>query len=60
MNKKKSTTLSFRITPALKDALKIAAAREHRSITNMIEILIRNYCKQNYINISNKINEKHK
>lgn len=45
----KSSTLTFRIEPNLKKALQTAAAREHRSITNMVEILIRDYCIQNGI-----------
>lgn len=47
----KTTTLTFRIEPSLKDALRTAAAREHRSIANMIEVLIRDYCGRNGITI---------
>lgn len=47
----KTTTLTFRIDPALKEALRTAADREHRSITNMVEVLIRDYCGHNGITI---------
>lgn len=47
----KSTTLTFRIEPGLKEALRIAAEREHRSIANMVEVLIRDYCGRNGIAI---------
>lgn len=47
----KTTTLTFRIEPALKEALRTAADREHRSIANMIEVLIRDYCGRNGIAI---------
>ena len=40
----KTTTLTFRIEPNLKDAVRTAADREHRSIANMIEVMIRDYC----------------
>ena len=40
----KTTTLTFRIEPGLKEAVRAAAEREHRSIANMIEIMIRDYC----------------
>ena len=40
----KTSTLSFRIAPGLKEALRTAADREHRSIANMIEVMIRDYC----------------
>lgn len=47
----KTTTLTFRIEPALKEALRTAAAREHRSIANMIEVMIRDHCGRNGIPI---------
>ena len=47
----KTTTLTFRIEPALKEALRTAADREHRSIANMVEVLIRDYCARNGIAI---------
>ncbi len=47
----KTTTLTFRIDPALKEALRSAAEREHRSLANMVEVLIRDYCDQNDIAI---------
>ena len=47
----KTTTLTFRIKPALKEGLRAAADREHRSIANMIEVLIRDYCGRNGITI---------
>jgi hypothetical protein len=48
----KTATLTFRIEPELKEALCEAAAREHRSIANMVEVLIRNHCLKNDIGIS--------
>lgn len=42
----KTATLTFRIDPALKEALRLAANLEHRSIANMVEVLIRDYCEQ--------------
>ena len=47
----KTTTLTFRIEPDLKEALRTAAEREHRSIANMVEVLIRDYCGRNGITI---------
>ncbi len=40
----KTTTLTFRIEPGLKEAVRAASELEHRSIANMIEIMIRDYC----------------
>lgn len=47
----KTTTLTFRIEPGLKEALRAAAVREHRSIANMVEVMIREYCGRNDIAI---------
>jgi hypothetical protein len=47
----KTTTLTFRIEPELKEALRTAAHREHRSISNMVEVLIRDYCGRHDIAI---------
>ncbi len=42
----KTSTLTLRIEPNLKEALRQAAAAEHRSIANMIEVMILTYCEQ--------------
>tara|TARA_R110001599_G_scaffold192503_1_gene387977 strand:+ start:98003 stop:98200 length:198 start_codon:yes stop_codon:yes gene_type:complete len=47
----KTATLTFRIDPGLKEALRAAAHQEHRSIANMVEVLIRDYCEQHGIAI---------
>lgn len=47
----KTTTLTFRIEPALKDALRAVAENEHRSIANMVEVMIRDYCGRNGVTI---------
>ena len=40
----KTATLNLRISPSLKEGVKKAANIEHRSIANMIEMLIRRHC----------------
>lgn len=47
----KTATLTFRIDPEVKEALRAAASQEHRSIANMVEVLIRDYCGRNGISI---------
>ena len=47
----KTTTLTYRIEPALKEALRAAAVKEHRSIANMIEVMIRDYCGRRGVTI---------
>lgn len=43
--KKKTATLNLRVDPVIKEAIRDAAARQHRSIANMVEMLIREHCK---------------
>ena len=50
----KTSTLTFRIEPALKEALRASAEREHRSIANMVEVMIRDHCGRNGIAILEK------
>ncbi len=47
----KTVTMTVRVAPAVKQGLKTAADREHRSIANMVEVLIRDYCGRNGIAI---------
>jgi len=46
MAKTKISTLNLRINPAIKAAVREAAAIEHRSVANMVEVLIRRHCDQ--------------
>jgi hypothetical protein len=43
----KTATLTVRIEPGLKSLLKKAAETEHRSIANMIEVLIKRHADEN-------------
>lgn len=46
MAKTKIATLNLRIDPGLKEAVREAADMEHRSVANMVEMLIRRHCEQ--------------
>lgn len=48
----KSETITVRIEPAVKEGLKAMAEKERRSQANMIEIIIRDYCKRNGVVIT--------
>ena len=54
MSTKKVATMNMRVEPRIKDAVKKAADREHRSMANFIEFLILNYYEQAGIAIPNK------
>ena len=47
----KTDTLTARIDPALKQAVRIAAALERRSLSNMLEVMICAYCQQRGLTI---------
>lgn len=40
----KSETLNLRVSPTFKQALKEAAGHEQRSMVNMLEVLLGDYC----------------
>jgi len=55
MTASRTAILNLRIEPALKDALRIAADREHRSVANMVEWLVRKHCKKVGISIPEQV-----
>jgi hypothetical protein len=44
MPSQKTETLTVRLAPDIKAALRQAADREHRSLANMLEVMIRDWC----------------
>jgi hypothetical protein len=48
----KSITLTLRVDPMIKEDLRLLAEKEHRSLTNMVEVMIRDYCKLHNITLS--------
>lgn len=51
MTPTKTSTLNLRIDPTLKEAARVAALREHRSVANLVEWLIREHCEATGIEI---------
>jgi hypothetical protein len=52
---KKTATLNLRIDPALKEAVRVAAIRDNRSVANMVEVLIRRHCEAEGIPIPEQL-----
>ncbi len=48
---KKTAALNIRIDPDIKEAIRVAADRERRSVANMVEMLILEHCKEAGISI---------
>lgn len=42
----KTDTLNLRVTPELKELVRQAAEREHRTVSNLIEVLVRQHCER--------------
>lgn len=53
----KSTNLNLRISPEVREALREAAERDHRSISNMVEYLIVQHCEKSGIEVKRKQNQ---
>ena len=51
MPAKKTAILNLRIDPGIKEAVKMAADLEHRSVANFVELLIREHCEEAGITI---------
>jgi uncharacterized protein (DUF1778 family) len=43
---RKTETLNLRVSPDLKKLVRVAAARDHRTIANFIEVLVRDHCER--------------
>jgi uncharacterized protein (DUF1778 family) len=43
---RKTETLNLRVSPDLKELVRVAAARDHRTIANFIEVLVREHCER--------------
>ena len=43
--KTKTAVMTLRVDPRIKAAAEVAAKRDHRSLTSLIEVLILNHCK---------------
>lgn len=53
MNDTKTEQLNLRMSPRAKALLRAAAAKEHRSASNMVEHLVLDYCEKHSITETN-------
>jgi len=51
-SKSKTAVMTLRVAPAIKAAAEIAAERDHRSLTNLIEVLIIKHCESSGIKLT--------
>jgi hypothetical protein len=50
---RKGDTLFLRVTPELKELVRQAAAKDHRTVSNLVEVLVREHCARQGILPSN-------
>lgn len=50
----KTALLTLRVEPLVKIAVELAAKRDRRSVTSLIEVLILNYCERSGIDTNSK------
>jgi hypothetical protein len=51
MPRKKTEALNLRVSPHFKDALRSAARQQHRSMANMLEVLVLSHCDREGIRV---------
>ena len=51
----KTQTVTVRMAPAVKNGLQKAADKERRSLANMLEVMIRDYCGRNGVVIPEQV-----
>ncbi len=56
MHEPKTEVLNLRMSARLKALLRAAAVHERRTLSNMLEVLIENYCRENRLGINNELN----
>jgi hypothetical protein len=44
MSERKTEVVNLRMAPRVKELLRLAAAHERRTLSNMLEVLIEDYC----------------
>lgn len=51
---RKTETLNLRVSPELKELIRLAADQEHRTLANFIEVLVRKHCDEQRIAVRSK------
>ncbi|MBU9576474.1 ribbon-helix-helix domain-containing protein [Burkholderia multivorans] len=46
MSERKTTAINLRMSQDVKELLRLAAAQQHRTLSNMLEFLILQHCEQ--------------
>lgn len=52
MSERKTTAINLRMSQDVKELLRLAAAQEHRTLSNMLEFLVLQHCEQRGLRLS--------
>lgn len=52
MAKEQSVTVTLRVPETIRELLRAAAEKDHRSMANMLEVLILRHCEANAISVT--------
>ncbi|MCU0753621.1 MAG: hypothetical protein MUE46_00660 [Xanthomonadales bacterium] len=52
---RKTDTLNLRVSPELKELIRLAALKDRRTIANFIEVLVRDHCKRHGISLADRL-----
>jgi hypothetical protein len=55
---RKTETLNLRVSPELKELVRVAAGRDHRTIANFIEMLVREHCEREQIAVGQELEKR--
>lgn len=58
MNELKTQAVNFRMAPSVKELLRLAAQSERRTLSNMLEVLVVDYCQRHGITADDMGNKK--
>lgn len=53
MIERKTTAINLRMSQDVKELLRMAAAQEHRTLSNMLEYLVLQHCEQKGLKLAN-------
>lgn len=51
----KTETLNLRVTPEVKELVRLAAEKQHRTISNFVEVLVREHCERHRVAVDEKL-----
>lgn len=58
MSERKTEVVNLRMSPRVKELLRLAAAHERRTLSNMLEVLIEDFCETKRLRLDSEAKSK--